>query len=185
VNTSPATSAPLTPETQVTRASFREELSLPVFKAASLIVILAVFSGLCFSFAVRRPPASLNVPDDSPPAWETFSDFERLEGVLENPDAFVLDARSPALYAIGRIPGAMSLSVELLDQGDQETSTAMDSVPRNALVTVYCSDSLCPLAERLAGRLTDSGFTRVQVFTPGFDAWLDSGRDIEEDPLGS
>jgi rhodanese-related sulfurtransferase len=152
-----------------------------VFKAASLIVILAVFSGLAMSFA---RPAPFPAAGARGAAWERFSDFGRLDELMRDPAVVLLDARIRESYALGRIPGARSLPADLAASGDPQAMRELRSLPRDAPVVAYCSEPLCPLAERLAGILAAEGFRRVSVFAPGFDGYLDSGRPVEEAPDG-
>jgi rhodanese-related sulfurtransferase len=165
----------------------REEISLPVLKAASIIVILSVFSGLAASRFLNLGPSPAEEDAAGPGAparrgWEAFSDFGRLEALMRAPGTVLLDARSRELHALGRIPGALSLPAELLEAGDPEALTSVRSLPKGSQLVAYCSEPLCPLAARLAARLAAEGFRRVLVFTPGYDGYLDSGRAADETP---
>ncbi|MDR1037927.1 MAG: rhodanese-like domain-containing protein [Deltaproteobacteria bacterium] len=154
-------------------------LSPDVLKAAAAIVLLAFLSAGAAAIAFPGKFTAGPAPGPGAP-WEAFSDFARLEELVSEPGAFLLDARIPELYALGRIPGALSLPADLLEAGDPEAEALMRSIPLDALVITYCSEPLCPLAGRLADRLSSEGYRNIHVFTAGFDGWLFSGRSVEE-----
>ncbi|MDR1040951.1 MAG: rhodanese-like domain-containing protein [Deltaproteobacteria bacterium] len=150
-----------------------------ILLAATIIFLLAGFSALAdWGIFPDRHTASV-VPTPGA-AWKAFSDFGQLEAFISTPGAVILDARIPELYALGRIPGALSLPADSLERGDRDALSLMASIPADATVIAYCSEPLCPLAGRLADLLAQVGRLNVHVFTPGFDGWLDSGRAVEE-----
>ncbi|MDR1656614.1 MAG: rhodanese-like domain-containing protein [Deltaproteobacteria bacterium] len=120
--------------------------------------------------------------DPSGPALETnlklifFEDFSLMESLLSNPNTVLLDARDPRLYAIGRLPGAVSFPAE---DAPSRGQTFLRSLSAGAKIVAYCSERFCPLAEELATSLLKQGASEILVFAPGYDAWSESGRPVE------
>ncbi|MDR1677175.1 MAG: rhodanese-like domain-containing protein [Deltaproteobacteria bacterium] len=108
---------------------------------------------------------------------EKITDPDALEKLLSTPGSILLDARGPLLYDLGHIPGAINLPA---DELEQKLWPFISTVDNSALIITYCSESLCPLADRLAKALVDNGLKKVYVFSPGFDQWADLGRPIEK-----
>ncbi|MDR3134580.1 MAG: hypothetical protein LBU69_00630 [Deltaproteobacteria bacterium] len=104
--------------------------------------------------------------------------LEALEALMAQPGSTILDARDPDLYRLGRIPGALSLPTAELDQ--LLGPFLAQANPLNPVIA-YCSESLCPLAGRLATALAEGGHKNVYLYSPGFDRWAELGRPIEKD----
>jgi rhodanese-related sulfurtransferase len=84
----------------------------------------------------------------------------------------IVDVRSPLSQDEGRIPGAMTMSVEDL------TPPILDTT-YDGEVVVYCA---CPneaSAARVAKRLMQMGYSHVRPLTGGIDAWIAAGYSVE------
>ena len=84
----------------------------------------------------------------------------------------IVDVRSPLSQDEGRIPGAMTMSVEDL------TPPILDTT-NDGEVVVYCA---CPneaSAARVAKRLMQMGYSHVRPLTGGIDAWIAAGYSVE------
>lgn len=69
---------------------------------------LLIAALLAFTFASL--PAWANKPaDEAPSAWSSFVTAHQVKAVSENPDVVIIDARKPADYAKGHIPGAINI----------------------------------------------------------------------------
>jgi rhodanese-related sulfurtransferase len=151
-----------------------------LFWAELILIGLAILTGL-FSNLIRTEG---QLPLDWRPGSEGFSigvteiiDPDELAELMAKPGTILLDARAPLLYGAGHIPGALSLPAEELD-----LKLFLEGVKdKKTLIITYCSESLCPLAGRLAEALVDKGFTNVHLFSPGFDVWADLGRAVEKE----
>lgn len=98
-------------------------------------------------------------------AWEAFQN-----------QALFLDARQPADYVYGHIPGAVNLPLRAVDFEDrlQAFLASPETKPMN-LVVVYCSGCCSTDSLFLAQHLKDAGFKRIQIFRDGFPGWLRAG----------
>lgn len=84
----------------------------------------------------------------------------------------IVDVRPSLAQEEGRIPGALAISLEDMDQ------LALD-MPEDSEVIVYCA---CPneaSAARVAKQLMQKGYTRVRPLTGGIDAWVAAGHSLE------
>ncbi len=84
------------------------------------------------------------------------------------PGFVLLDVRSPAMYAHGHIPGAVSLP-----HGKIVTSR-MEQYPADTLFVVYCAGPHCNGAAKGATRLARLG-RPVKLMAGGVTGWIDEG----------
>lgn len=84
------------------------------------------------------------------------------------PGFVVIDARSPALYARGHLPGAISLPHRKI------IASKMSVYPPSTLFVVYCAGPHCNGAARAAVRLAQLGLA-VKLMAGGMTGWVDEG----------
>ena len=87
-----------------------------------------------------------------------------------------LDARSSDEYRELHIPSAVNLPPELLAK---EGGAKLEGIPRERQILVYCSQTECDAALKVAEKLEALGFTRVMVFLAGFRAWDEAGYPVD------
>ena len=95
------------------------------------------------------------------------------EGLAAQPDFVLVDARSPAAYAKGHVPGAVNIPHRTM------TEERMSAYPRSTLFVVYCDGPHCNGAARAAIRLASLGY-RVKEMLGGVTGWLDEGYPLEQ-----
>jgi len=95
---------------------------------------------------------------------------------LASETAAVLDARHPADFRAGHIPGASSLPVELAT--DMLASMKIDLTPDQVIIT-YCARNDCDEGLELALLLRRLGFNSVTLFAGGLGDWRASGGAME------
>lgn len=88
------------------------------------------------------------------------------------PGFVLLDARSPALYAAGHLPGAISLPHGKIIE------SRMAGYAADTLFVVYCAGPHCNGAARAAVRLARLG-RPVKLLAGGVTGWLDEGFPLE------
>jgi rhodanese-related sulfurtransferase len=170
--------------------SLVRRLSLDLWRELLILVALALVSG--WAINIFRPEGALPLsynpasPEQASPALQAlgiseFSSPEELESLLALPGAILLDAREPVLFELGRIPQALNLPASQIDTRlEPFLAITRDNYNPEGPIIVYCSDPLCPLANRLAEALVRAGLTNIHLFSPGFDGWLDLGKPIEK-----
>lgn len=91
----------------------------------------------------------------------------------ERPAPQLLDARSPEEYAVSHLRGARRVDPEA------ETYPALDSLPKNMPIVVYCS-----VGYRSAGvvqRLRNAGFTNAVNLKGSIFRWANEGHSVYRD----
>jgi len=86
--------------------------------------------------------------------------------------ALFVDARSPAEYREGHVPGALNIPA---DEFEHHFLDHLEEIEQAPAVIVYCSDSECGDAAEVAGRLLEAYLGPLYVFEPGWRGWLDAG----------
>ena len=84
------------------------------------------------------------------------------------PGFVLLDARSPALFEKGHIPGAVNLPHGKI------IASRMSEYPKSTLFVTYCAGPHCNGAARAAARLARLGFA-VKLMAGGITGWVDEG----------
>jgi rhodanese-related sulfurtransferase len=88
----------------------------------------------------------------------------------------VIDTRSPASWAQGRIPGALHVP------GPELADRAPSMLPDlDADIVVYCWGPGCNGSTRAALTLASLGYRRVRELIGGFEYWAREGLAIETD----
>jgi rhodanese-related sulfurtransferase len=90
--------------------------------------------------------------------------------------ALFLDARGAEFYAMGHIPGALSLP-----EADFERAfpPLEDTLRRRFDIVVYCSGYGCEASHLLARSLRERGIQAV-ILHEGWPAWTDAGYPVKE-----
>ena len=94
---------------------------------------------------------------------------------VKNSGGLIVDARSPELYTLHHIEGAVSLPMVEVESVLPDFMARFDK--EQTLIT-YCSGFGCPDSFDLALRLVEEGFLDVRVFERGFPEWRDAGLPV-------
>jgi rhodanese-related sulfurtransferase len=89
----------------------------------------------------------------------------------EHPGFILLDVRSPQLYSVGHLPGAINLPHRKI------TEEALAAYPPGTMYVVYCSGPHCNGADRAALRLAQLG-RPVKKMIGGMTGWRDEGFEV-------
>ena len=89
--------------------------------------------------------------------------------------AVAIDARDAEVFALGHLPGAVSLPLGALEE---QLPAFQENVPFDSTLIVYCSGFGCPDSFDLGVRLMAAGYGKVLVFEGGFPAWRDAGLPV-------
>ncbi|HKP17521.1 MAG TPA: rhodanese-like domain-containing protein [Gaiellaceae bacterium] len=100
---------------------------------------------------------------------------EELWEKLQRGDPLVLvDARAPMSHAASRLPGAINIPVELVDERAPEALPDQD-----AAIAVYCGNTTCDASVVVAKRLVELGYRNVVHYDGGRDDWGEAGLPLE------
>lgn len=94
---------------------------------------------------------------------------------VKDSGGLLIDARSPELYDLEHIDGAVSLPMVEIDTALPDF---LAKVAKDQILITYCSGFGCPDSFDLGMQLIDAGYLDVRVFEGGFPEWRDAGLPI-------
>ncbi|MEZ4982868.1 MAG: rhodanese-like domain-containing protein [Saprospiraceae bacterium] len=125
---------------------------------------LLAISLLCislFSFSACNSGSSAKSP-----YWD--ANVEQFKNLMEkNPDAVVLDVRTPQEFAEGNIPGAM-----LVDVNGPDFNAKVDAMDKNKKYLIYCRSGSRSVTA--CNAMADKGFKDLTNLLGGYQAWAQS-----------
>jgi rhodanese-related sulfurtransferase len=127
-------------------------------------------------FAEDLPSVNIAGQNDSVPPTPNASgeliilNAGQLRQLVSQQQAMLLDARTPAEYEAGHLPGAMLLPFDLLYDYEQQ----INELPKDKWLICYCEGPPCDLGELLAKELLLRGFQKVAVYQDGVNDWKKS-----------
>lgn len=139
-----------------------------------IIILLSALSGL-LSNALQKPGIPLFY---KPSVLENASRLTVAEAKFyyDRYEALFIDARSRSEFDMEHIPEAMNIPYD----ANRETRLAlMQRVSRKRNIIIYCLDSTCNAAERVAGEMRFMGFERVALMPGGLESWDSAGFPLE------
>ena len=102
-------------------------------------------------------------------------DREELRAKIENGEDFVLvDALAPMSFARSRLPGAVNLPLDWVDDRAPMRIPDLD-----AEIVVYCVDVDCDSSVQVGERLVQLGYRRVRHYAGGKRDWVEAGLPLE------
>ena len=113
------------------------------------------------------------IPDSDQPIQVQIATVKRF---FDARAALFLDARDPAEYEKGHIPGAIRLT-NAEAQNEPERMKALPVQGRPSIV--YCEGGTCEASLDLARFLLESGFKKVLVYMGGYPEWEAAGHPVE------
>ncbi len=151
------------------------------------IMALATLIGIVHNAARSRPmplvPQSADGPgeitDPSLGAQDTnpaLVSIERVKEMLDDPYAFIIDARGEDEYGKGHIRGALNVPY---DRFVEFYSYVTEMIPLDAPIVCYCRSVTCDFSDHLAEELRIAGYKNVYIFREGWDAWVAEGNEVE------
>ena len=110
---------------------------------------------------------------------DAFSQRGRVETIsrqelmirMEEGTVTLLDVRAEDEYALGHLPGAVSIPAE-------ELQRRLDELPGDQEIIAYCRGPYCVLSVNAVTALLDQGF-RVRRLEEGFPDWKAAGLPVE------
>jgi rhodanese-related sulfurtransferase len=103
--------------------------------------------------------------------------LERARQLYDEGVSIFIDARSPESFAEGHIPGAVNIPY---DQLPKYLDTLQSQVLTSDHIICYCWSPTCDFSDQLATELKIMGYDNVEVFTGGWDQWIEAGHPTEE-----
>lgn len=148
-----------------------------------LILGLAAAAGLARNLAFPphlplfgyHPPESLTAEESA--MTFTEADAELVQQFVGVSSALILDARDPALFGRGHIPGAMNLPIRRFQEEYPELAERIQTA---SWLILYCTGYTCPDSHHLAVRLKEKGVKNILLFQGGMEEWMERDYHVEK-----
>jgi rhodanese-related sulfurtransferase len=124
--------------------------------------------------AIRPAPAALAIEHFAAEFTFETDCWDVHEAMTKGADFVLLDVRSPAMFAIGHVPGAINLPHGKI------IASKMAAWPMETIFVTYCAGPHCNGAARGALRLAELG-RPVKIMSGGITGWLDEGFELQAD----
>ena len=105
------------------------------------------------------------------PRTVTLAQVKRL---FDGTGAVFIDARAPYQFGTGHIPGSVNIPWDEFEYYER----ALERIPRDAVVVIYCDGSSCDLSIHLGDEMAQRGYTRIRVFYEGWAEWTAAGYPV-------
>jgi rhodanese-related sulfurtransferase len=121
------------------------------------------------------------VPEQRPGQEESASNAFPLPVLIDEVQktlaagGLIVDARSPELYAMGHIDGAVSLPLVGIEN---VLPGFLGRAAKDQMIITYCSGFGCTDSFDLGVQLIESGYRDVRVFEGGYPEWRDAGLPV-------
>ncbi|MCX7821894.1 MAG: rhodanese-like domain-containing protein [Syntrophobacterales bacterium] len=103
-------------------------------------------------------------------------DLEKALALFYNKAAIFVDARSPIVYSMGHIPGALNIP----NNGDiKQYEDLVSGFSKDSFFVVYDDGVEGGPAVEVASMLKEKGFSRVLSFPNGFSEWRVKGLPVD------
>ncbi|HZW06213.1 MAG TPA: rhodanese-like domain-containing protein [Phycisphaerales bacterium] len=109
----------------------------------------------------------------------TLSQLRKITAADTKQGTLLIDARTPAEFSAGHIPGAANISVAQVSGVEGATDPRL---LRYKTLIVYGNDPGSITAKSLGKRLIATGYKDVRFFPEGFSGWQSAGLPIEKSP---
>jgi rhodanese-related sulfurtransferase len=150
-------------------------MSRSTFREALLLVAVAVAFGFAYTLLTKQGFFAEQKPGQDQPASLEMISFERAKTLFTADSALFIDSRHAFDYRIGHIRGSKNIALAEFDKD----SVRLGGIPKNRSLVVYCDGAQCTSSLELAVKLTEMGFTNVQIFFGGWQEWKSNGMPID------
>jgi len=106
------------------------------------------------------------------PEIPQLSTEELAAWIKEGKPLVLVDARGPESYAQEHLPRAINVPAD-------QVETLSATLPKQALIVVYCGGPKCPHSTVVARWLVDRGWKRVRHYAEGISGWSQAGYPLE------
>jgi len=145
------------------------------------MVVASILFGLGSNFFSANPlPLFRKMPAAAPAvAIPGFAeaDADLVRQFSADPGVALIDARTIENFAMGHIPGAVSLPISRFDEFFPNRLERLRSA---RMLVVYCSGRTCSDSQELAWRLFQKGFKSLFLYKGGMEDWLEKGNAVQK-----
>ena len=134
---------------------------------------VALFTGLAYQYI--SPLGVISNASLIPEIYSRYSrddictiDTDAMRTFVSSGQGLLVDARLPADFARGTIPGAVSVSVE---STRHRQGLGLAAINPGQRIVVFCQSEKCTFADEVAGELLRIGYSDVCIYRAGFAGW--------------
>ena len=161
-------------------------------QALILVIVASVLGAGVNLFSSKRIPfigkyRSLSdgngpiIPPDAEAGDPAFIAIDVAELEHSHSDAIFIDAREPAEFVCGTIPGSVNIPFEQLPEENVEhyIDSILGGVEKKRPLITFCSGEECDVSLHLARNLQNMGYPNVAIFFGGSREWEKFGLGLE------
>lgn len=121
------------------------------------------------------------VPPEAEAGDPPFIGVDVAEMEHSNYNTVFVDARDPAEFDCGTIPGSINIPFDYLPEENfpEYIDSALGGVEKDRGIIIFCSGEECDLSLHLGRNLQDLGYTNLSIFFGGSREWERFGLDVE------
>lgn len=151
-----------------------------------LVLSAALAGGMNYAAPAPLPWLGSGMPASAPQDTASMDggvselptiDTARAMELAATGEAVFVDARYPADYEAGHLPGAVNVPPGLFD--DEIGAVLEPELHPGAVLVVYCQSPSCPLAHETALGLDFMGYEGIVVYPGGWEQWTAAGGETE------
>ncbi|MBI1922174.1 MAG: rhodanese-like domain-containing protein [Geobacter sp.] len=152
-----------------------------LLRDCTLILLIASALGVTWNWRLLtdafygKAPSAAQEPAPSTSTPPLPLGLMQVKEFLDRGEAIIVDARSPETFAKGHIMGARSLP---LGETERLFPEFTRTVPKDAMLIVYCNGFGCHDSMELGKKLQQEGYGQVFVYEGGYPEWRDAGYPI-------
>jgi len=120
---------------------------------------------------------SIVIPPSADEGDPPFITLDEAAAKYQLSSAIFIDSRDPEDYAVAHIKGAINIPYDYFEDYWDE---AIENIPREAELVIYCSGTECELSLFLGREFAYTGYEKVYIFYGGWREWEKADLPIEE-----
>lgn len=144
------------------------------FREALVLIAAAVVLGFAYTMVTKQGFFAEHKSKRSQVSGLEIISLERAKALFTADSALFIDSRHQFDFSQGHIHGAINIA---LNEFDQHRSR-LNGISKDKLLVVYCDGAECNSSLELAIKITEIGFTNVQVFFDGWKEWKAKGLPV-------
>ncbi len=155
----------------------RRRLARALAEAGTLVLVAAVVGLVANHFSPRAASLRGTGPR-SIPVLSSLA-LPQVRAIQQAGSMLFLDAREPAMFLVGHVPGALNIPSSGVDEA-MATHRAM--LEEAGGFVVYCDSPDGKLARATAQALLQRGLRNLYLFPGGWSQWQAAGLPVSEGP---
>lgn len=147
----------------------------PTLLILQTVVLVVCALSINTAFRITNPGGFLSdnssisaVQDRFLASFLPHCEAEVVEDILSKGQHLIVDARTPASFKEGHMPGAVSMPYYL---PANELKKEIKDIPLSKPVLIYCESQGCYFSQVVAKKFSEIGFSNIVVYREGWKGW--------------